>query len=172
MRRNIKRNTQHENKLVTAIGDQAGQHPATGILLAEPERFYVEDTSEMTEDGFEEDSVAYTTEWESDKEDAVSPHHFAQGVVPHLYFLGHQELEARLTKWVKCNDARWADLMRRIQSSEQGASKVPPSPQSTGVIRDEVVEKYDDDFDVDSDLPCMKVRATHRSFDGLNTFVF
>lgn len=34
----------------------------------------------MTEDGFEEDSVAYTTEWESDKEDAVSRHPFAQGV--------------------------------------------------------------------------------------------
>lgn len=62
--------------------------------------------------------------------------------------------------------------MRRIQASELGDSKVPPSPQSTRAICDEDVEKYDDDFDVDCDLPSMKVRATHRSFDGLNPYVF
>lgn len=113
----------------------------------------------MAEDGFEEDSVAYTTDWESDKEDAVSRHPFAQGVFSHPYVLGLQELEARLAKWVKCNDAKWADLMGRIQSSELGP-KVPSSPKSNKVAHDEVVEKYDDDFVVDCDLPCMKVRAT------------
>ena len=124
----------------------------------------------MTEDGFEEDSVAYTTEWESDKEDAVSRHRFAQGVFSHPYVLGIQELEERLAKWVKCNDAKWADLMCRIQSSESGASKVPPSPKSTKVAHEEVVEKYDDDFVVDCDLPCMKVRATLYSFGNLNPY--
>jgi hypothetical protein len=87
--------------------------------------------------------------------------------------MGHQELEARLAKWVKCNDAKWADLMRRIQSSELGGSKLPPSPESTKVVHEEVVEKYDDDFDVDCNLPCMKVRVTltHCAFDSLNPFV-
>ena len=139
----------------------------TSTLLAEPERPYVEDALEMTEDGYEEDSVAYTTEWESDKEDAVSRHPFAQGVFPHPFVLGLQELEARLAKWVKCNDAKWADLMCRIQGSELGTSKVPPSPEATKVAHDEVVEKYDDDFVVNCDLPCMKVRTTLRSFGNL-----
>jgi len=81
--------------------------------------------------------------------------------------MGHQELEARLAKWIKCNDAKWADLMRRIQRSGLGNSKVPPSPESTKVVHEEVVEEYDNDFVVDCDLPCMKVRVTHRSFDSL-----
>ncbi len=124
----------------------------------------------MTEDGFEEDSVAYTTEWESDKEDAVSRHPFAQGVFPHPHILGPQELETRLANWVKCNDAKWADLMRRIQGSEVGTSKIPPPPESTKVAHEEVVEKYDDDFVVDCDLPCMKVSATLSSFGNLNPY--
>ena len=123
------------------------------------------------EDGLEEDSVAYTTEyWDSDNEDAVSWHPFVQCDCSFI-FLGHQELDARLAKWFKCNDAKWADLMRRIQSSELGASKVPPSPESTKVACEEVVEKYDDDFDVDCDLPCTKVRATPHSFGVLNPSV-
>ena len=86
----IKQNAQAENKLVTA--KQAGQRPPTSIPLADPESLYVEDPLEMTEDGFEEDSVAYTTEWESDNEDAVNRHPSAQRVVPSLYILGFQEL--------------------------------------------------------------------------------
>ena len=78
------------------------------------------------------------------------------------HILGHQELEARLAKWFRCNDAKWADLMYRIQSSEPGAVMAPPSPNPTKVAREEVVEKYDDDFDEDCDLSCMKVRATSR----------
>jgi len=79
----------------------------------------------------------------------------------------YQELEARLAKWIKCNDAKWADLMRRIQSSGLGASKEPPSPESTKVVHEEAVEEYDDDFVVDCDLPCMKVRVTRHSYDSL-----
>jgi len=67
--------------------------------------------------------------------------------------MGRQELEARLAEWIKCNDAKWADLMRRIQSSGLG------TPESTKVVHEEVVEEYDDDFVVDCDLPCMKVRS-------------
>lgn len=81
--------------------------------------------------------------------------------------LGLQELEARLAQWVECNDAKWADLMRRIQSSEIGTSMVPPSPKSTKVAHEEVVEKYDDDFVVDYDLHSMKVRTTLSSFGNL-----
>jgi hypothetical protein len=58
--------------------------------------------------------------------------------------------------------------MRRIQSSELRASEVPPSPESTKVVREEAIEKYDDDFDVDCDLPCIKVRATPHSIVVLN----
>ena len=83
----------------------------------------------------------------------------------HPYIL--QELEARLAKWLKCNDAKWADLMRRIQSSETGTTKAP-LPESTKVAHEEAVEKYDDDFVVNCDLSCMKVRATLSSFGDLN----
>lgn len=77
-----------------------------------------------------------------------------------IRILGHQELEARLAKWFRCNDAKWADLICRIKSTELGTIMVPSSPKPAKVVCEEVVEKYDDDFDVDCDLPCMKVRAT------------
>ena len=140
-----------------------GQQLETGILLAEPQRLEVENALEMVEDKFKEDSVIYTTEWDSDNENAVSPVSLCRKGCFLIHILGHQELEARLAKWFRCNDAKWADLMCRIQSSELGAAMVPASPKQTKVAREEIVEKYDDDFDVDCDLACMKVRATLHS---------
>ena len=44
------------------------------------------------------------------------------------------------------------------------------SPESTKVVHEEVVEKYDDDFVVDCDLPSMKVSTTLSSFGNLNPY--
>jgi len=152
------------------ISDRPIPRLATGTLLAEPERPGVGNALEMAEDGFEEDSVACTSDWDSGNEDAVSRHPFAQGVLSHQSFRAHQELDARLDKWFSRNEAKWADLMRRIQSSgaELGAVAVSPSTKPTRVGHTEVVENYDEDFDVDCDLPCMKVRAALHSTGVLN----
>lgn len=139
--------------VASRISDQADQRLATGVLVAEPERPDIENAPEMGNDSFEEDSVVYTTKLDSDNEDAVSRDPFMQGVFPHPYF---QELEVRLAKWFRSNDVKWVDLMYQIQSSEPGG----PSPKPSKVAREEVVEKYDDDFDVKCDLPSIKVRAT------------
>ena len=85
-----------------------------------------------------------------------------QEVFSHPYF---QELEVRLAKWFRCNDAKWADLMCQIQSSEPGG----PSPTQSKVARKEIVEKYDDDFDVECDLHSIKVRTTPRLTGDLKT---
>jgi len=152
------------------ISDQPVPRLATGTLLAEPERPDVGNALEMAEDGFEEDSVACTSDWDSGNEDAVSRHPLAQGVLSHQSFWGYQELDARLDKWFSRNDAKWADLMRRIQSSdaELGAVVGSPSTKPTRVGHTEVVENYDEDFDIDCDLPCMKVRATPHPTGVLN----
>lgn len=54
------------------ISDQASQRPATDVLVDERERLDIENAPEIRGDSFEEDCVVYSTEWDSDNEDAVS----------------------------------------------------------------------------------------------------
>jgi hypothetical protein len=48
--------------------------------------------------------------------------------------------------------------MHRIRNSGLEDAGVPPFPKPTKVAHKETVEEYDDDFDVNCDLACMKVR--------------
>lgn len=86
---NIRQKTKPENKpVITKTIDQAREPPAIGTLPTEPESLDFEDALEMMEDSFEGDSAAYTTEWDSENEDAVSQHRFGK-VFFYPDFLGH-----------------------------------------------------------------------------------
>jgi hypothetical protein len=58
--------------------------------------------------------------------------------------------------------------MHRVQSQGGGAVVVPTLPKPAKVADEEVIEDYDDDFDVDCDSPCMKVSPTPHSIEDLN----